>query len=134
MHWYTAKHSDAEELCDILAKVYDLLMNTPVSAMGEKVNAQIAKVKEDSAKATSSQIVSPEKVEPGSATKSTLVTADGKNNFIVDRKTSAIMMVVEQAGLRKIKQLLNRLMCPKKKRPNLSASFFLRWRTIANAV
>jgi len=41
-------------------------------------------------------------------------TADGQNNFIVDAKTGAIIMVVEAEALPKIKELLKKLDVPKK--------------------
>ena len=56
----------------------------------------------------------PEKtISPATGQKSHK-TADGRNNFIVDAKTGAIIMVVEINALPKIKELLKKLDVPKR--------------------
>jgi len=114
LFWYTTKHSDAEELASILARVYDLLVDTPLSVTDKQVNAKIAEAKKATGEKKESLIVSPSKIDPGAKLKSNHKTADGQNNFIVDPKTGAIMMVVKQDALGKIKQLLKKLDVPKK--------------------
>lgn len=102
--WYTTKHSDAEELAQVLARVYDLL----VDGKGAKVSAQtVASGKKGSP-------VPRIQVAPGSSKRTSHKTADGQNNFIVDPKTGAIIMVVENEALPKIKELLKKLDVPKK--------------------
>ncbi|MCH9626850.1 MAG: Type 3 secretion system secretin [Chlamydiales bacterium] len=104
--WYTTKHSEAEELATVLAKVYDLLVGTESikTVNGEK-----------SEKTKDSHLVVPAiNVGPSSDKRTSHKTADGQNNFIVDPKTGAIIMVVEQEALPKIKELLKKLDVPKK--------------------
>ncbi|MCP5470297.1 MAG: type II secretion system protein GspD [Chlamydiales bacterium] len=104
--WYTVKHSDAEELATVLAKVYDLLIS------GAQIDGAIAPRKEEK-KEEKKLPVETKTIKPGSEKKSHK-TADGRNNFIVDAKTGAIIMVVEQDALPKIKELLKKLDVPKK--------------------
>ena len=104
--WYTTKHSEAEELATVLAKVYDLLVGTESikTVNGEK-----------SEKTKDSHLVVPAiNVGPSSDKRTSHKPADGQNNFIVDPKTGAIIMVVEQEALPKIKELLKKLDVPKK--------------------
>ncbi len=103
--WYLAKHSDAEELASVLARVYDLLTDS-ASSTGSKKGEQTAAEKQK-------MIVAAATIKPGEK-KASHKTADGQNNFIVDPKTGAIIMVVEQDALPKIKELLKKLDVPKK--------------------
>lgn len=105
--WYTAKHSDPEELATVLAQVYDLLIGTPVKNAGSK------KDKKEDSKKDEKMIVPAIHIEP-TARRTSHKTADGQNNFIVDAKTGAIIMVVEADALPKIKELLKKLDVPKK--------------------
>ncbi len=106
--WYTTKHSDAEELATVLAQVYDLLV-------GSEKAAGIKNGKEKSEKAKDDKMVVPAiSVGPSGEKRTSHKTADGQNNFIVDPKTGAIIMVVEQEALPKIKELLKKLDVPKK--------------------
>ncbi len=104
--WYTTKHSDAEELATVLAKVYDLLVGTESI---KTVNSEKSEKKKDS-----TLVVPAINVGPSSEKRISHKTADGQNNFIVDPKTGAIIMVVEQEALPKIKELLKKLDVPKK--------------------
>lgn len=106
--WYTAKHSDAEELAKTLAQVYDLLLDNPSSSFQEESRA-IAEVKEENKLA-----INPSPIGSTNSQKKSHKTADGRNNFVVDPKTSSIIMVVEQDALAKIKDLLKKLDVPKK--------------------
>lgn len=111
--WYTAKHSDAEDLASVLAQVYDLLAS-PTFKEGKKGDepSKVAKIAEE---ARNALVVKPASIEPGNITsRKSHKTADGQNNFIVDAKTGSIIMVVEQEALPKIKDLLKRLDVPKK--------------------
>jgi general secretion pathway protein D len=107
--WYTVKHSEAEELAQVLAKVYDLLTGVSIKN-GKAESARISKIAEE---AKSSLVVKPTHIEPDMGHTSHK-TSDGQNNFIVDAKTGSIIMVVEQEALPKIKELLKRLDVPKK--------------------
>lgn len=114
--WYTAKHSDAEELATLLAQVYDLLVKEPVDLNGEApflppvnthASASVTTVQEEV------MVVDPPLITPATG-RMGYKTRDGQNNFIVDPKTSSIIMVVEQEALIKIKELLKKLDVPKK--------------------
>ncbi len=104
--WYTTKHSDAEELAAVLAKVYDLLIGENLHISGKKESGPKKKEEKLTVPAIS--------VGPSGEKRSSHKTADGQNNFIVDPKTGAIIMVVEQEALPKIKELLKKLDVPKK--------------------
>lgn len=113
--WYTAKHSEAEELAQVLAKVYDLLCATssPTKDAAPGAAPTFANVADTQKDDPSTYIVTPTLIEPTTSKKSHR-TADGQNNFIVDAKTGSIIMVVEQDALPKIKDLLRKLDVPKK--------------------
>lgn len=108
VYWYTVKHSEAEDLASVIARVYDLLISENASFSQGNVMKAAAEAKKN----TSNLIVTPPTVSPGSRTSHK--TADGRNNFIVDPKTGSIIMVVEQDALPKIKELLKKLDVPKK--------------------
>lgn len=107
--WYTTKHSEAEELATVLAKVYDLLSGSSANSISSS-KASTKDGKSDLSLVVPATIVAPEKKDGGTSHK----TADGRNNFVVDPKTGAIIMVVEQESLPKIKELLKKLDVPKK--------------------
>ena len=107
--WYTTKHSEAEELAAVLAQVYDLLISNPAAFSTEKV---VEKAVEN--KGEEKLAVPAIHVGPSGEKRTSHKTADGRNNFIVDPKTGAIIMVVEQEALPKIKELLKKLDVPKK--------------------
>lgn len=114
--WYTAKHSEAEDLAKVLAKVYDQLVG--ISSSGQ-IEEKIIQVKEGVQKEKENEplIVSPALIGPqkkNASPPSSHKTADGQNNFIVDAKTGSIIMVVEKSALPKIKELLKKLDVPKK--------------------
>ena len=109
--WYTTKHSDPEELASVLARVYDLLVEgTPCKIEGTKGT----NTKKDESKKNEKLIVPATQVQPRKEQRTSHKTADGQNNFIVDPKTGAIIMVVEADALPKIKELLKKLDVPKK--------------------
>lgn len=107
--WYTTKHSEAEELATVLAQVYDLLVGNKVQSASKKEQ------KENTDKKKNDKLIVPSlNIGPNSEKRTSHKTADGQNNFIVDPKTGAIIMVVEQEALPKIKELLKKLDVPKK--------------------
>lgn len=119
--WYTVKHSEAEELATVLAKVYDLLIGGGVIT---ETDLQLPKPKQASAPSQSSEtppvteiksdlVVEPQTIKPKD-NRTSHRTGDGKNNFIVDAKSGSIIMVVQQEALPKIKELLKKLDVPKK--------------------
>lgn len=135
--WYTVKHSEPEELADILYRVYSLMMVTSVTTEkiqgGERPEsappvpneegvAMFAPPPQREPPPTLYQpegfyqeggyIVNPAPAQPRP------VPPPAKNgnrdNFIVDPKTGAIVMVVEADLLPKIKDLLRKLDVSKK--------------------
>jgi len=114
--WYVAKHSDAEELATVLARVYDLLTEAPVAKSGSTKSSESkeSKEKKEEDKSSDSLLVKAAHVAPRTSSGHAHRTADGQNNFIVDPKTGAIIMVVRQEALPKIKELLKKLDVPKK--------------------
>jgi general secretion pathway protein D len=110
VYWYMTKHSDPEELASVLARVYDLLTDT--NPRKESAKKEKAGSKDDSQ--TEKLVVPAIQVGPKTDKKTSHKTADGQNNFIVDTKTGAIIMVVEAEALPKIKELLKKLDVPKK--------------------
>jgi general secretion pathway protein D len=110
--WYTAKHSDPEELATVLARVYDMLTGNGMMSSSAKDGEKKAE-KADGGKEDSTPPLAVETKGVGSEKKSHK-TADGRNNFIVDAKTGSLIMVVEQKALPKIRELLRRLDVPKK--------------------
>lgn len=132
--WYTVKHADAEDLADILQKVYSLMISTGTGFQGhppggpqirnEQGNDQSVNIMERRAPITSEQIyaesfyqeggylVNPAPAQPG-LMRERIVNAD-RNNFIVDMKTGSIVMVVESDIIPKLKELIKKLDIPKK--------------------
>ncbi|MCH9625196.1 MAG: Type 3 secretion system secretin [Chlamydiales bacterium] len=109
--WYTVKHSDPEELAAVLAKVYDVLMGNAIQGAKESKPEK----KETPKKGEAALIIPPANIGATSGNKRTAhKTADGQNNFIVDPKTGAIIMVIDAPALPKIKELLKKLDVPKK--------------------
>lgn len=127
IYWYTAKHSDAEELADVLAKIYNLMITTNLPPNGEELP--------------------PSMMPPGPIPPRDMISPEGpivrrpydegyflddrfvinktrprelppinqnRDNFIVDIKTGSIAMVVEADILPKLKELIKKLDVPKK--------------------
>lgn len=139
--WYTAKHSDPEDLADILQKIYYLMVNTgvgmeqpafagmgppppiqvqPLPTPGQIANEILARERDtlpselyqNSYYQQGGYVVNPAPVEPRQ-TKGTIPNRD-RDNFIVDVKTGSIAMVVEANILPKIKELIKKLDVPKR--------------------
>jgi general secretion pathway protein D len=111
--WYTAKHSDPEELATVLARVYDMLAGNNVSSSTSEGSESASKKDDDGEKKEETPPLAVDTSKTGNDKKSHK-TADGRNNFIVDAKTGSLIMVVEQKALPKIRELLRRLDVPKK--------------------
>ncbi|MEZ5315285.1 MAG: secretin N-terminal domain-containing protein [Chlamydiales bacterium] len=108
--WYTTKHSQAEELASVLAQIYNLLLDQNLSLNRKKEGSEELSHKREKNEMLVTHTLSSQEGEARVSHK----TADGCNNFIVDPKTGAIIMVVEQEALPKIKELLKKLDVPKK--------------------
>ena len=137
--WYAVKHSDPEELADVLSRVYSLMVVSGVSMEEEPGRAPKNEINivqnrnyppppplppplqqqppatlygEEGFYQEGGYIVNPAPAEPRAFTESN--PNEGRDNFIVDAKTGSIVMVVETDLLPKIKDLLKRLDVAKK--------------------
>lgn len=123
IYWYTTKHSDPDELADVLEKIYNLMVTSgveaeeacaqvnscpPVSEVGVIEAPPIRRPYDDGYYLDDRFVVN--KPVPPTAK----VVNEGRENFIVDPKTSAIVMVVEADILPKLKDLIKKLDVPKK--------------------
>ena len=142
IYWYTAKNSSAEDIAEVLSKIYTLMVQEkigpqerpghfggpvpfppgpPGPPFSPAVGAPVAEIVplrgpdmlyHESFYQDGNVAVNPAPV--------TLVpipreyTDDDRHNFIVDVKTNSIVMVVEAEILPKLKELLKKLDVPKK--------------------
>jgi len=138
IYWYTCKHSNPEEIAQVLEKVYDSLLG---SAFEKRAEAPLAAPcipppcppqpdpnnpnnnPPNPTGSTPFPYITPGQgfnpVLPATAPfiQPSLIDKNQKSafgNFIVDAKTSSILMVVRREELAKIKTLLKRLDVPKK--------------------
>jgi general secretion pathway protein D len=140
IYWYTVKHSDPEELAQVLSKIYNLMIATgagsevaaqeiaydlnnppqqiippppaPYSPYPEQAGFQPAAQKgvyEEGYFLTDRFVVNPD-----SPTAQRPPPNSGRENFIVDIKSGALVMVVETDLLPKMKELIKKLDVPKK--------------------
>lgn len=134
--WYTVKYSQAEELADILSRIYMLMVTTGTGAQA-KANGKEGEI---NASATANVMAPPPRDDFGELYAARVLEqnqfyAPGGNviarrplgnrddspqiindrdNFIVDLKTGTIIMVVEADLIPKIKELLRKIDVPKK--------------------
>jgi general secretion pathway protein D len=131
VYWYTCKHSNPEDVAEVLEKVYDSLVD---SCFEKKPEIPPPPLPPASAPTPATSPPTPEGsgpfpyIAPGSTfnpvmpatapfVQPGLIDKDQKNsfgNFIVDNKTTSILMVVRREELPKIKTLLKRLDVPKR--------------------
>lgn len=137
IYTYTCKHTDTEELADILEKVYNLMVQTGTIAAPEELATPPGAVDQTQKVAVTSVdvrpqfrypeqlyrdgfyqegtfAVNPAPTQPGRPEAPKIDPNAGRTNFIVDPKTGAIVMVVESFYLPKLKELIRRLDVPKK--------------------
>lgn len=122
--WYTTKHSEPEDLAQVLEKIYALLVNeqatsdnlpptdnggTPPSPEGFNVDAPLIRRPYDEGYFLDDRFV-VNKTPP----RENVVINQNRDNFIVDPKTGSIAMVVEADILPKLKELIRKLDVPKK--------------------
>lgn len=135
IHWYTAKHSNAEDLANVLAKIYVLTVQQAASGNAAATEKDVNEV---IAEFTFEQSLPPPPHLPMTAgcgatdndccyylndcnfeaakarEERNRDPNRNRTNFIVDPKTGSIVMVVEAALLPQIKDLIKRLDVPKK--------------------
>jgi len=125
IYWYTCKHSNPEDVAAVLEKVYDSLIGvsmekkieppTPTVVPAPPVpppEPSIGQVFPDKSTAFNPALpVNPPFVQPGIIEKK---AKSNFGNFVVDAKTTSVLMVVRREELGKIKSLLKKLDVPKK--------------------
>ncbi len=116
---YHCKHSNPEDLAQVLEKVYNSLLVASTDGNREtEVNyssqgPQFKSPSPDGYPPTVPPlVVTPPQLNPGS--KSILEIEHGTDHFIADPKTGTLLMVVRRDALGKIKDLLRTLDVPKK--------------------
>ena len=120
LHWYCARYADPEELADITARIYELLLNRmPIDPCCENggSNTDVNVTLNDSPFPTPDQfyadsfyqagsvVVDPAPIELGPSRPRPSPNGN-RNNFLVDPKTGAIVMVVEAELLAQVKETL----------------------------
>ncbi len=130
IYWYTCKHSNPEDIAEVLEQVYDSLMESGFEKKGEvsanppppsppaprppqpgETNSGPIPYRNPGQPFNPVMPATAPFVQPG------LIDRDQKTafgNFIVDTKTTSILMVVRREELPKIKTLLKKLDVPKK--------------------
>jgi len=140
IYWYTVKNSDPEELAQVLSKIYDLMIATNTGG-GPPPNGPLPPMPMDGPPPPEllrgppspfpsppgpRELVGPVPTQGYFLNESNyLIDPDdlrpprpepniGRDNFIVDLKTSALVMVVEEELLQDMKELIKKLDIPKK--------------------
>lgn len=119
---YTCQNSKAEEVAKVLKQVYNLMQKNPLTPGTKPVKEPPSSVNYNVIKEEGfydepnipSLIVNPGMAGPGSSSSCKESDQGYRDNFIVDSKSGAIIMVIEKESLEKIKELLIRLDTPKK--------------------
>lgn len=130
IHWYTCKHSNPEDIASILEKVYESLVGSNFEKKEACPTPQPPAAPPPPPYPTLSSEQTPSPMYPGQSTIFNPVlpanppfiqpgTIDKEQkmvfgNFVVDAKTSSILMIVKREELPKIKALLKRMDVPKR--------------------
>ncbi len=118
--WYACRHSEAEELADVLSQVYTKMIESPDAfALGTAVKKGVdrARRSKDTTETIINRtdndrlVVTPPKISPNDPKRKSY---EKHENFIVDSKTNSIVMVVESNVLPKLRELVKKLDVPKK--------------------
>jgi len=110
--WYTCKHSDPQDLAEVLEKIYFSM--TGISISGKQEERPMHSEMQASPKYESNLPVKPKFFEPGTISSMKDKHTHSAGSFIVDAKTGSLLMVVRKEDLTKLKDLLNKLDVPKK--------------------
>ncbi len=128
IYWYACKHSNPEDIAEVLEKVYDSLIGSNFEKKGEPLPASptVAPPVQPQEQPNPGQVfpypdrstafnpvlpANPPFIQPGTIEKN---KKSSFGNFIVDNKTTSILMVVRREELPKIKTLLKKLDTPKR--------------------
>lgn len=135
--WYHVKHSDPEELAQVLVKIYDLMIMTnigseefPETPMAEAELRQqraaairnevvegvaalpkipLGVVNDTGFLSSSNYLINPEDIRPPRPPPN-----QGRDNFLVDPKTGSLIMVIEGDLVLEMKNLIKKLDVPKR--------------------
>lgn len=133
--WYTVKHSDPEELADVLYRIYSLLITTGTGndepPSPQSVQNEVVVVEKNQSPPLPPPpprnpvnpydpgfyqeggfVVNPVPAQPGVFVETN--PNRNRDNFIVDAKTGTIVMVIESDLMPRIRELLCKLDVPKK--------------------
>lgn len=131
IYWYTCKHSNPEDIAAVLEKVYDSLMcfssfekkpepilpSPPSPTPNGLPPAPVLSTEPPNIQGGPNTVfnpvlpANPPFIQPGTIDKAQRM---GFGNFIVDAKTTSILMVVRREELSKIKDLLKKMDVPKR--------------------
>lgn len=131
LFWYTCKYTNPDELADVLERVYNLMVcgygceiggidaNIPPIPLPIDPTCLTRQCTPDARYSESffqdgSVVINPAPVTLGNQCDRQRPGNQNRQNFIVDAKTGAIVMVVEKDILPKIKETIKRLDIPKK--------------------
>lgn len=108
IYWYSCKHSDPNEIAEILEKIYGSITNAKI-----EVKEKEKKLTNITQRLTPTSPANPNQQTRAVSTKEKDL-ALANSSFVVDPKSGAILMVVKKEDLKKIKTLLEKLDKPKK--------------------
>jgi general secretion pathway protein D len=126
LHWYQVKHSDPQELAEVLERVYTVMRGEGVEGSEAGPDQQAAPQQQEVPRdinvirpiqgeylrgVEQNLRVKPSVVDPGASELPS--PAKDLRNFIVEPKIGAIIMIVEKEYLPRLKSLLRRLDIPK---------------------
>lgn len=135
IYWYTAKHSNPDELGDVLSRIYNLMVtNQPgfddfnesgAPYLPPPQNSEVINIEQPQPPPLPPPLPHRRPYEQGFFLDESYVVNNtppplpplvnmDRDNFLVDPKTGAIVMVVEAEILPKLKELIRRLDTPKK--------------------
>jgi len=125
IYWYACKHSDPQDVAEVLGKVYDSLIGSNFEKRSDATPSPAAPAPPTpNQEPNGAQIFPPPNnaynpilpaqapfIQPGTIEKATPSTF---SNFIVDNKSTSVLMVVKREELPKIKTILKKLDVPKR--------------------
>ncbi|MDR3624535.1 MAG: hypothetical protein P4L16_05295 [Chlamydiales bacterium] len=109
---YTCKYAQADEVADVLSRVYALMESLPTENEGSS-SQQTSTPPLQETSCNTDLVINPKPFHPPTPCDDKKVH-EQRENFIVDLKNSSIIMVIEKETLPSIKELLKRLDVPKK--------------------
>jgi general secretion pathway protein D len=124
IYWYACKHSDPQDIAEVLGKVYDSLTGSHFEKKSESIPPPPPTPPTPNMEPNGAQIFPPPNnaynpilpaqapfIQPATIDKPSQSTF---SNFIVDSKSTSVLMVVKREELPKIKSILKKLDVPKR--------------------